>query len=155
MTTYNGQQICFDRIKDRLREWASFHKDRNEGGFPSQVAFASERVQTSNRNTDSFQVREMPKHVKELDDIVEGLAPGFKQVIAFEYFDRRPQKTKAQILKIPREVFSKRLAWAYEQLDFAVFGNHITVGDLQVVEYSLSKGIREVLTRKDQKFTQG
>lgn len=151
MAITNDEQICFDRIKDRLREWANFYRDRNEGGFPSQVAFASERVQTSNRNTDSYQVRDIPKHVKDLNDIVEGLAPRFKQVIALEYFDRRPQKTKAMLLEIPREVFSKRLAWIYEQLDFAVFGDHITINKTRVAEYSLSKGIREVLNRKVQR----
>ena len=148
MTTYNEQQICFDRIKDRLREWASFHRDRSVQGFPSQVAFASERVQTSNRNTDSYQVREIPKHVRDLDAIIEGLAPRFKAIICYEYFDPRPQKTKAMLLEIPREVFSKRLAWVYEQLDFAVFGHHITADKKPVVEYSLSKGIREVLTKQ-------
>lgn len=155
MTINNGDQICFDRIKDRLREWASFYRDRFEGGFPSQSSFASERVQTSNRNTESYKVREIPKHVRDLDDIIEGLAPRFKQVVALEYFDPRPQKTKARLLEIPREVFSKRLAWVYEQLDFAVFGNHTTVDCKPVAEFSISKGIREVLTRKSQTFTRG
>lgn len=153
MAITNDEQICFDRIKDRLREWASFHRDRGARGFPSQVAFASERVQTSNRNTDSYQVREIPKHVRDLDAIIEGLAPRFKVIVCYEYFDPRPQKTKARLLEIPREVFSKRLAWIYEQLDFAVFGDHITINKTRVAEYSLSKGIREVLTRKDQNFT--
>ena len=107
-----------DTIKELLREWASYHID-NRHGYPTQSAFANERVDGNNRSTDTF--REMPEDVRSVNREIERLAPPFKRIIALEYLDRRPQKTKAALLGIPRQVFSQRLLWIHEQLKFAMF----------------------------------
>jgi hypothetical protein len=109
-----------DQIKELLREWASWHHDRVTGGYPSQSAFATERVQNSNRSTDTY--RAMPAEIVKLENEIERLAPGFKRILALEYLDRRPQKTKAALMGIPRQVFSQRLLWIHEQLNFTMFG---------------------------------
>lgn len=108
------------RIKELLNEWAGWHLDGVGTGYPRQVAFASERVQTSNRSTDTM--REMPPEVSRVNGEIEKLAPAFKRIIALEYLDRRPQKTKAAVIGIPRQVFSQRLLWIHEQLNFTMFG---------------------------------
>lgn len=111
---------CLDRIRVMLREWAGWHEERLAAGYPGQSAFATERVDNSNRSTDTY--REMPEDIKRLNDEIERLAPAFKSVLSLEYLDRRPQKTKAAVLGIPRQVFSQRLLWIHEQLNFAMFG---------------------------------
>jgi hypothetical protein len=108
-----------DRIKEMLREWAGFHIDKLQG-YPGQSAFVTERVQSSNRSTETY--REMPADIVKLNCEIERLAPGFKRIIALEYLDRRPQKTKSAVLGIPRQVFSQRLLWIHEQLNFVMFG---------------------------------
>lgn len=108
------------RIKELLNEWAGWHLDGVGTGYPRQVAFASERVQTSNRSTDTM--REMPPEVSRVNGEIEKLAPAFKRIIALEYLDRRPQKTKAAVIGIPRQVFSQRLLWIHEQLNFSMWG---------------------------------
>lgn len=115
----NLEKVCMDRIKDLLNEWAGWQVDGCGGGYPCQVAFATERVQTSNRSTDTFS--EMPPDVERLNVEIDKLAPNFKRIIALEYLDRRPQKTKAAVLGIPREVFSVRLRFIHEQLNFVMF----------------------------------
>ena len=114
------EHVCLDRIKNMLREWACWHHDKLAAGYPRQSAFATERVDNSNRSTETF--REMPDDIKQLNDEIEKLAPNFKSVLTLEYLDRRPQKTKAAVLGIPRQVFSQRLLWIHEQLNFAMFG---------------------------------
>lgn len=109
-----------DRIKTLLREWAAWCIDR-QGGYPHQAAFATERVDNSNRSTETY-FEEAPVEIVQLNGEIERLAPGFKRVIALEYLDRRPQKTKAAVLGIPRQVFSQRLLWIHEQLNFAMYG---------------------------------
>lgn|GEM_PF-1931371 len=111
---------CLDRIKELLCEWAAWHEDKLASGYPGQSAFATERVDNSNRSTDTYS--EMPEDIKRLNDEIERLAPAFKSVLSLEYLDRRPQKVKAAVLGIPRQVFSQRLLWIYEQLNFAMFG---------------------------------
>jgi len=108
-----------DSIKHLLHEWASYNIDRRTG-WPSTVCFATERVQDSNRSVDT--IRELPEEIRLLDIEVERLAPRFKMIVRLEYFDKRPQKTKAAVLGIPRQVFSQRLLWIHEQLTFAMFG---------------------------------
>jgi len=108
-----------DRIKELLREWAAWMVDKQHG-YPSQSPFATERVQSSNRSADTY--FEMPPEIKRLNDEVERLAPGFKRIIHLEYMDRRPQKTKAALMGIPREVFSVRLRFCHEQLNFSMWG---------------------------------
>jgi hypothetical protein len=108
-----------NRIKELLNEWASFHIDRQHG-YPSQAPFATERVQSGNRSTETY--RDMPAIIVQLNTEIERLAPAFKRIISLEYLDRRPQKTKAALLNIPRQVFSQRLLWIHEQLNFAMFG---------------------------------
>jgi len=108
------------RIKDMIVEWAAWSIDRR-GGYPRQAAFASERVDNWNRSTDTYYDNAPPDIVR-LNDEIERLAPPFKRVLALEYLDRRPQKTKAALLGIPRQVFSMRVCWIHEQLAFAMFG---------------------------------
>jgi hypothetical protein len=108
-----------DRIKELLREWASYHIDRRTG-WPTQSAFATERVQNDNRSTETY--REMSADIVKLNVEIEKFAPGFKRIIALEYLDRRPQKTKAAVMGIPRQVFSQRLLWCHEQLNYTMFG---------------------------------
>ena len=112
----------FQMIKDLLSEWAAWSKDRTQGGYPSQVSFATERVQSSNRSTESYYDNAPPDIIK-LDRHIESLAPMFKQILRLEYFDNRPTKTKAAILHIPRQVFAQRISWIHEQLAFDMYGD--------------------------------
>ena len=116
----NNKGGSMDRIKELLQAWAGWHMDGREGGYPRSVSFANERVQNDNRSTDTL--CEMPEEVKRIDDEIERLAPPFKAIVALEYRDRRPQKTKAALLKIPRQVFSQRLLWIHEQLTYTMWG---------------------------------
>lgn len=115
-----------DRIKSALRDWANWHLHRESGGgpggYPHQSAFATERVQTSNRSTDTYSDAEMPLDLLTLDRYIERLAPGHKRLIAVEYLDRRPQKSKADTLKMTRQIYSAQLRWVHEQLDFLMYG---------------------------------
>lgn len=111
---------AMDRIRELLREWAAWHRDREGAGYPNQSPFATERVQNSNRDTETY--RYMPDEIVKLDREVERLAPPFKQILRLEYFDKGPQKAKAASLQISREVFSIRLRFAHEQLSFVMFG---------------------------------
>lgn len=117
-----------DRIKDALRAWASWHLHRESGGgpggYPRQSAFATERVQTSNRSTDTYSDAQMPPDLLLLDTFIERLAPGHRRVIALEYLDRRPQKAKAEVLGIPRQIYSAHLRWTHEQLHFLMYEDH-------------------------------
>jgi hypothetical protein len=108
------------RIKDLLAEWAARSIDRQKS-YPSQAAFATERVDNSNRSTESY-YDDAPEEIVKLNGEVERLAPPFKRILALEYLDRRPQKVKAAVLGIPRQVFSQRLLWIHEQLNFVMFG---------------------------------
>ena len=109
-----------DRIKELLREWAAWHIDKFAAGYPHQAAFATERVDNSNRSTETY--REMPEEITRLNSEIDKLAPNCRRIIALEYLDRRPQKTKAAVLGIPRQVFSARLLWCHEQLSYVMFG---------------------------------
>lgn len=108
-----------DRIKDLLNEWAKWHAGAYSHGYPSKVSFVTERVQSSGHGGDQ---RDMPDEIKRLNDEVERFAPGFKRIINLEYMHHGPQKTKAAILKIPRQVYCARLSWIYEQLVFSLWG---------------------------------
>lgn len=108
------------RIKDLLCEWASWAVDKQKT-YPTQSAFVTERVQSSNRGTESF-YDNAPADIILLDKHIEGLAPGFKRVLGLEYCDKRPTKTKAAVMGIPRQVFAQRVAWIHEQLNFQMFG---------------------------------
>jgi hypothetical protein len=111
-----------DRIKELLREWAAWSVDR-QSSYPRQAAFASERVDNSNRSTETY-YDDAPDEIVKLNTEIERLAPGFKRIIALEYLDRRPQKTKAAVLGIPRQVFSARLLWIHEQLNHVMYGEY-------------------------------
>ena len=108
------------RIKDLLCLWASLAIDKRHGGYPKQVAFATERVQDSNRSTDTY-YESWPADIQRLNGFIEAMAPIFKQVLRLEYFDKRPQKTKADVLGIRREVFNQRMIYIHEQLDYSMF----------------------------------
>ncbi|MFL6141716.1 MAG: hypothetical protein ACJ72N_07575 [Labedaea sp.] len=115
-----------DRIKAALRDWAHWHLHREggggPGGYPSQSAFATERVQNSNRSTDTYAEAQMPPDLLILDRYIERLAPSHKRIVAAEYLDRRPQKAKAEMLRLSRQAFSAQLRWIHEQLDFLMYG---------------------------------
>lgn len=109
------------RIKDLLCVWASLAIDKRQAGYPKQVAFATERVQDSNRSTETY-FDSWPADIQRLNTFIEAMAPMFKQVLRLEYFDKRPQKTKAHVLGIRREVFNQRMIYIHEQLDYSMFG---------------------------------
>ena len=111
------------RIKDALQEWASWAIDR-EKGYPSQSAFATERVQNANRSTETFYDR-MPPHVTKLDQAINQMPKKFVAIICMQYKDKRPQKVKAAVLQMSREVFSQRVLWIHEQLDFSMYGDEL------------------------------
>lgn len=113
-----------DRIKELLREWACYYQDGFGKGYPPQSPFVTERVQSSNRDTDSM--RQIPDIIARLNDEINGLHPDFRKIVRYEYMDRRPQKTKASVLNIPRQVFSQRLLWIHQQLEFAMFGETVS-----------------------------
>lgn len=113
----------FDRIKDALQEWASFMKDKKQGGYPSSSAFAVERVQSSSV-MDGYYAN-IPDRVIKLDKAIEAYPPQFKQIMNMEYMQRRPQATKAAALGIKQPVYSSRLAWMYECLSYFMFGEDI------------------------------
>lgn len=117
---YSPVKVTHDRIKDALQEWASFMKDKKEGGYPKSSAFANERVQSCNAS-DAYYAN-IPDRVIQLDKEIEHLPPMYKRMINLEYMDRRPQKTKAGVLGMPRETFSRTLVCIYTVLDYAVFG---------------------------------
>lgn len=110
-----------DQIKALLCEWAGYYHDGYGTGYPKQSAFSVERVQNSNRSTETY--RAIPADIVRLNDFIEkSLAPTFKRIVQMEYRDRRPQKTKAAVMDMSREVFSQRLRFAHEQLNHMMFG---------------------------------
>jgi len=62
----------------------------------------------------------MPAYLKSLDDEIRRLSPQSLRVLELQYCDRRPQKTKAAILGMSRQIFSARLQWIHEHLSFAL-----------------------------------
>jgi hypothetical protein len=111
----------FSRIKELLNEWAGFYMDFVGTGYPKQSAFATERVQTSNRSTETL--RSVPDDVLRLNREIELMAPAFKQIIHLEYMRKGPQKVKASILGIGQAVYSMRLSFIYESLEHKMFGD--------------------------------
>ncbi len=109
------------RIKDLLSTWATLNALKATGGYPKESAFATERVDSSNRSTETY-YESWPAEIVKLDAEIERLAPMFKRILALEYLDKRPQKTKAAVLRIPREVFSARVRFIHVQLNFAMYG---------------------------------
>ena len=117
----DAEVVKIARIKDLLYAWVAVVDNRKFGGYPKQSAFAVERVQNDNIETDSFHVGTHPDIIK-LDEEVAKLAPMFQQVLRLEYFDKRPTKTKAAVLGIPRQVFAQRISFMHQQLSFAIYG---------------------------------
>jgi len=115
-------QSPIDRIKDDLRFWAALTEERDNHGWPSQCPYLNERVQ-ANRSTDTFISDEYPEEIKRLISYLHSFAPAFVAVITLEYKDKRPQKTKAQLLKLTRERYSQRLAFMHENLAHCMYGN--------------------------------
>jgi hypothetical protein len=60
----------------------------------------------------------LPPELERVDVEIKRLAPESARVIELEYCDPRPQKTKAALLRISRQMFSARLKWIHEQLAF-------------------------------------
>lgn len=110
-----------DRIKELMTEWATWSIDRQKS-YPSQSAFATERVQSSNRSADTF-YDDAPEIIIKLNKEIEKFAPPFKKIISLEYMHHGPQKSKAAKLGIPRQVYSDRLRWILVQLDHVMFFN--------------------------------
>ena len=115
-------QSPIDRIKDDLRFWASITQDRPNLGYPKQSHFLNERVQ-ANRSTDTYVSDELPEEVQRLMMHLHSFAPAFVAVVTLEYKDKRPQKTKAQLLNLTRERYSQRLAFMHENLAHCMYGN--------------------------------
>ncbi|MFZ6801942.1 hypothetical protein [Undibacterium sp. Di24W] len=113
-------QLPIDRIKDDLRFWAAITEERENHGYPRSYSL-NERVQ-ANRSTDTFIPDELPEEVQRLVGHLHSFAPGFVAVITLEYKDKRPQKTKAQLLKLTRERYSQRLAFMHENLAHCMYG---------------------------------
>jgi hypothetical protein len=106
------------RIKELLSEWAGWHLDGFGTGYPKQVAFATERVQTSNRSTETF--REIPPIISRLNTEIELMAPLSKRIIRVMFLEKGPQKLKANHLEMSREEFNRRLNFIYEHLHYRV-----------------------------------
>ena len=116
----NEVAITTQQIKDMLNEWAHYYRPTKDHGYPKSSAFVNERVQ-SNRSVDTF-IESIPDEILRLNAQIELFAPPFKQLIRLEYFDKRPQKTKAMLLDLTRERYSQRLSFILEQLSFSMFG---------------------------------
>lgn len=80
-------------IKQLLTEWARYHIDH------------------------AGQVR---GEVKRLDEEISRLNPKSVRILELQYCDPRPQKAKAVLVNMSREMFSARLRWIHEQLSFAL-----------------------------------
>lgn len=101
-------------IKEKLHEWAHHSIDRAQG-WASCSSFVNERVQSSVSVRNSY-FENAPEDIQRLNDEIEKLPPQFKRIIALEYSDKRPAKTKAAVLGIPRQVFYLRLSFIHEVL---------------------------------------
>jgi hypothetical protein len=86
-------------IKQLLTEWARYHIDH-----PEQV----------------------PGDVKRLDEEISRLNPKSVRVLELQYCDPRPQKVKAAILQMSRQIFSAHLRWVHDQLSFALKRNSVS-----------------------------
>lgn len=110
-----------DRIKDLLNVWAHYYKPLPDRGFPRTCSFVVERVQTS-RSTETM-VDTVPEDIKRLNDIIEEvLRPDLKRILSLEYIDRKPQKVKADLLKVSRTYFCDRLSDIYKTLSWKMYG---------------------------------
>lgn len=107
------------RIREMLNEWAGWHRDKCGISYPSQAAFVQERVQSSRH--DGLTQKEMPEDIIKLNREIEKLPPQSRRILNLEYLDKRPQKSKAADLKMPREAFSIRLRFIHEHLDHVMF----------------------------------
>lgn len=114
------EQRNFDRIKGLLNEWAHYYRPLPDIGYPRTSSFVQERVQVS-RSTDTL-VEMVPDEIRMLNQKIEALAPPAKRILSLEYFDHRPQKVKAAILNMSRQIFNQRISWIYEQLSWSMFG---------------------------------
>ncbi len=117
----NPEAAKVQRIKDLMCVWAAWVAERAMGGYPAQCAFATERVQDSNRSTDTYHIK-APEHCEALDEHIEKkLAPAFKNIVRMEYMDKRPTRVKAAVLQIPTQVYYQRLSFIHTQLSFLIF----------------------------------
>ena len=62
----------------------------------------------------------MPAYMKRVDGEIRRLSPQSVRILELQYCDSRPQKSKAAILGMSRQIFSARLRWIHEQLSFAL-----------------------------------
>ena len=115
------EALRFQRIKDALQEWAGYMIDKKLGDYPGQAPFVTERVQSSNRSTDTL-ADIVPDRVILLNIAIEGLAPTFKRVIGLEYCYCGPQKVKADKMGIGRTLFAYHLAHVHEHLEHVMYG---------------------------------
>ena len=112
----------FDRIKDALQEWASYMRDKRQGGYPRSSAFAIERVQSGNI-ADGYYAN-VPDRVIKLDKLIEEYPPMFKKIINLEYMDNRKKVVKAAVLGISHQIYGQRLVFMYEQLEHLMFSEN-------------------------------
>jgi hypothetical protein len=88
-----GQKNDSMPIKKLLAEWARYHIDN---------------------------VAQVSGEVKRLDEEISRLNPKSVRVLELQYCDPRPQKVKAAILHMPRQIFSAHLRWIHDQLSFTI-----------------------------------
>jgi hypothetical protein len=80
-------------IKKLLAEWARYHTDHAE---------------------------QVPYDIKRVAEEISRLNPKSVRVLELQYCDPRPQKAKAAVLQMPRQIFSAHLRWIHEQLSFTI-----------------------------------
>lgn len=68
----------------------------------------------------------MPDDVRRIDQEIHRLSPQSVRILELQYCDPGPQKSKAALLKMSREMFSARLRWIHEQLSFTLLDSHET-----------------------------
>jgi hypothetical protein len=85
--------VDHDKIKLLLAVWGSYRIDR---------------------------AARMTEEVKRLDDEIHRLSPQSVRILELQYCDPRPQKSKAAMLKMSRQIFSAHLRWIHDQLSFAL-----------------------------------
>ncbi len=110
-----------DRIKDDLRYWASLTQHRMGTGFPKKVSWYNERVQSST-SQDAYTAKELPPRLQALEDCLMTYSSLHVSIVVIEYTDHRPQKTKAQLLKISRERYNQKLAFMHDELAEKMYG---------------------------------
>ena len=65
-------------------------------------------------------VENLSADIKRVCDEISRLAPESTRILELQYCDPRPQKAKAAMLRMSRHMFSARLRWIHQQLEFSL-----------------------------------